>query len=83
MIEAGEGSANLIDLAKNIMAKDKVLYHGHAILAIGARTEAIAEQALDLVKVEYELLPPVMDIKDAIKADASFVKRTAFYRRAY
>ncbi|MFN3236558.1 MAG: xanthine dehydrogenase family protein molybdopterin-binding subunit [Pseudomonadales bacterium] len=77
-IEAGEGSANLIDLAKNILAKDKVLYHGHAILAIAARTEAIAEQALDLVKVEYEVLPPVMDVRDAIAADAPLLNEKLF-----
>jgi CO/xanthine dehydrogenase Mo-binding subunit len=77
-IEAGEGSANLIDLAKNILAKDKVLYHGHAILAIAARTEAIAEQALDLVKVDYEVLPPVMDVRDAIQADAPLLNENLF-----
>ncbi len=77
-IEAGEGSANLIDLAKNILAKDKVLYHGHAIVAIAARTEAIAERALDLVEVEYEVLPPVMDVRDAIQADATLLNENLF-----
>lgn len=77
-IESGEGSANLIDLASNILAKDKVLYHGHAILAIAARTEAIAERALDLVKVEYEVLPPVMDIRDAIASDAPLLNEKLF-----
>ncbi len=70
VIEAGEGSSNLVDLARNILAQDKVLYHGHAILAIGATTEAIAEQAIDLVKIEYEVLEPVLDVNDAIKPDA-------------
>jgi CO/xanthine dehydrogenase Mo-binding subunit len=77
-IEAGEGSANLIDLASNILAKDKVLYHGHAILAIAARTEAIAEQALELVEVEYEVLPPVLDVRDAIADGATLLNENLF-----
>lgn len=68
--EAGEGSADLLDLARNILADEKVLYHGHAICAVAARTEAIAEQALDLIEVEYEKLPPVMTMDDAMKDDA-------------
>lgn len=77
-IEAGEGSANLIDLASNILAKDKVLYHGHAILAIAARTEAIAEQALDLVKVEYDVLQPVLDVRDAVADGAPLLNENLF-----
>lgn len=77
-IEAGEGSSNLIDLARNILAKDKVLYHGHAIVAVAGRTEAIAEQALDLIKVEYDVLPPVMDIRDAIADNAPLLHEDMF-----
>ena len=77
-IEAGEGSSNLIDLSKNILAKDKVLYHGHAILGLAAKTEAIAEQALDLIKVEYEVLTPVMDVRDAIAEGATLLHEDLF-----
>ncbi|MCB1644420.1 MAG: xanthine dehydrogenase family protein molybdopterin-binding subunit [Pseudomonadales bacterium] len=69
-IQAGEGSANLIDLASNILAKNKVLYHGHAVAAVAAKTEALAEQALALIEVEYEVLPPVMTALAAMAADA-------------
>ncbi|MCB1693863.1 MAG: xanthine dehydrogenase family protein molybdopterin-binding subunit, partial [Pseudomonadales bacterium] len=68
--EAGEGSTDLLDLARNVLAKDKVLYQGHAICAIAAKSEAIAEQALTLVDVEYEVLPHVLDVYDAMKPDA-------------
>jgi CO/xanthine dehydrogenase Mo-binding subunit len=78
VIEAGEGSATLVDLARNILAKDKVLYHGHAILGVSARTEAIAEQAIDLIKVEYELMPPVMDVRDAIADNAPLLHDNMF-----
>lgn len=77
-IEAGEGSSNLVDLGQNIFAKDKVLYHGHAILAVAARTEAIADQAIDLIKIEYEVLSPVMDIHDAIADGAAVLHDNMF-----
>ncbi|HKI75100.1 MAG TPA: xanthine dehydrogenase family protein molybdopterin-binding subunit [Pseudomonadales bacterium] len=69
-IEAGEAALDLLDLARNILAKDKVLYDGHAVCAVAARTEAIAEEALALIDVEYEVLPHVMDVRDAMKPDA-------------
>ena len=46
----------------NILAKDKALYHGHAIASVAARTEAAAEEALALIEVDYEVLQPVMSI---------------------
>lgn len=78
VVATGEGSSNLLDLANNILAKDKVLYHGHAILAIGARTAAIAEQALGLVEIEYEVLKPVLDVNDAMAADAPVLHDNMF-----
>ena len=46
-IQSGEGAIDSLDLGRNVLARDKVLYHGHAIVAIAAKTEAIAEKALD------------------------------------
>ena len=69
-IEGGEGSSTLLDLARNILARDKVLYHGHAVVAIAAKTAAIAEQALALVEIDYEILTPVLDVRTAMAADA-------------
>src|SRR5207237_396845 len=48
---------NLWDLSRNCMAKGKALYEGHAVAAVAATSPAIAEQALDLIEVEYEVLP--------------------------
>ncbi len=69
-INAGEGSADVLDLARNCLADDKVLYHGHAIAAIAARTERAAQDALSLIDVQYEVLKPVMDVEDAMQPDA-------------
>jgi CO/xanthine dehydrogenase Mo-binding subunit len=61
---------NLWDLSRNCMAKGKALYEGHAVAAVAATSQAIAEQALDLIEVEYEVLPHVMDVEAAMADDA-------------
>jgi CO/xanthine dehydrogenase Mo-binding subunit len=66
----GEGPMNFRDLSYNCMARGKVLYDGHAVAAVAATTPAIAEEALDLIEVQYEVLPYVIDVEDAMKPDA-------------
>src|SRR6516225_10706237 len=61
---------NLWDLSRNCMAKGKALYEGHAVAAVAATSPAIAEEALDLIEVEYEVLPHVMDVEAAMAPDA-------------
>ncbi|MFZ0888906.1 MAG: xanthine dehydrogenase family protein molybdopterin-binding subunit [Candidatus Binataceae bacterium] len=67
---AGELAMNPYYLAQNILARDKVLYDGHAIAALAATSPHIAEEALRLIEVEYEPLRPVMTVDDAMKPDA-------------
>ncbi len=76
--EMGEDSANLRELRDNIIAHDKVLYHGHAVAAVAATTPHIAEEAAALIKIEYEVLPPVMDPREAMKADAPLLHDNLF-----
>ena len=57
-------------MCRNVMARDKVLFHGHPLAAVAATTEAIAEEACNLIEVDYEILPWAIDIEDAIKPDA-------------
>src|SRR3984893_14895337 len=57
-------------LSMNILAHDKVLYDGHAIAAVAATSIHIAEEALRLIEVDYEVLPPVMSVDDAMKKNA-------------
>jgi len=52
--------------ANNFLAGDKVLYKGHAVAAVAAVDSNSAEAALALIKVEYEELPPVINVKDAM-----------------
>jgi carbon-monoxide dehydrogenase large subunit len=48
------------------VAVSKVCYVGDAVAVIVAETEAAAKDAADLVAVEYEDLPPVIDLEDAL-----------------
>ena len=70
-------------LSNNIMAQDKVLYKGHAIAAVAATNAHTAEEALDLIDVEYEVLPPVMRAREAMAEDATLVhERLAAFQTA-
>jgi CO/xanthine dehydrogenase Mo-binding subunit len=68
--EAGESASNLRDLSLNCMARGKVLYDGHALAAVAATSSAIADEAIDLITVEYEVLPHVIDVEAAMAPDA-------------
>jgi xanthine dehydrogenase molybdenum-binding subunit len=68
--ELGEGSVNLRYQSSNVMARDKVLYHGHAVAAVAADSPHVAEEALALIKVDYEVLPHVLDVQAAMQDDA-------------
>jgi CO/xanthine dehydrogenase Mo-binding subunit len=61
---------NFWHMTRNIMAREKALYEGHAIAAVAATSGSIAEQALALIKVDYEVLPHVIDVDAAMAPDA-------------
>lgn len=54
----------------NVLASDKVLYRGHAIAAVAATNPHIAEAALSLIDVEYEVLAAVTEVRASMKDDA-------------
>ncbi|MDP3516810.1 MAG: xanthine dehydrogenase family protein molybdopterin-binding subunit [Pseudohongiella sp.] len=58
------------DMSANILAREKVLYEGHAIAAIAAIDEMTAQQALSLIEVDYAVLPHVIDLQQAMEPDA-------------
>ncbi|MEX0739454.1 MAG: xanthine dehydrogenase family protein molybdopterin-binding subunit [Pseudohongiella sp.] len=58
------------DLSANILARGKVLYEGHAIAAVAAVDTESAQRALQLIDVEYEVLPHVIDVQQAMEPDA-------------
>src|SRR5215472_12900314 len=70
IVPTGEMQVNLRDVTRNIMAREKALYEGHAVAAVAATSEAVAKQALDLIKVDYKVLPHVIDVAEAMKPNA-------------
>ena len=61
---------NLGFLSTNVLARGKALYKGHAIAGVAAISPHVAEQALELIKVDYEVLPPVLSADEAMKPGA-------------
>ena len=53
-----------------IFCRDRVRYVGDPVAGVAAATEEIAEQALELIDVEYEVLPPVLDPEYGASPDA-------------
>jgi xanthine dehydrogenase molybdenum-binding subunit len=68
--ELGEGAINLRHLSCNTLAREKALYCGHAVAAVAAVSPHVAEEALALIKVDYQPLPHVTDVQAAMKDGA-------------
>ena len=66
----GEGATDFRDLALNVMARDKALYHGHPVAAVAATSVHIAEEACKKIAVDYEVLTPVLSLDQALAKDA-------------
>ncbi len=66
------------DILVNIMARKKALYEGHAVAAVAATSTIIAKKALRLIKVEYEVLPHVTDVDEAMKEGAPLLHDDMF-----
>ncbi len=58
------------DIARENLADGKVLFHSQGVAAVAAKTEDLARQAAAKIKIEYEALPHVMTIDEAIADDA-------------
>src|SRR5215510_622117 len=70
VVQMGELPMNPRYMAMNLMAQDKALYDGHAVAAVAATSPHIAEEAVKLIKVEYEVLPHVLDVRTAMAEGA-------------
>jgi len=56
-----------------VFAQDHVRFVGEQVAAVIARTPAVAKEAARLVKVEYEVLKPVLDVETALEEDARLI----------
>src|SRR5882672_5777428 len=77
-IPAGEMMMNYKDVVRNVMAREKALYEGHAVAAVAATSTAIARRALKLIDVKYEVLPHVIDVVEAMRPDATLLHDDLF-----
>ena len=73
-VPAGEMMVNYRDITRNVMAREKVLYEGHALAAVAAVNAIVARQALALIQVDYEVLPHVLDVVEAMKPEAVLIQ---------
>ena len=72
---------NYRDMARNVMARDKVLYDGHAVAAVAATSAASPSAALKLIEVDYEVLPHVTDVEEAMAPGRAAAARRHVHRR--
>src|SRR4029077_4037896 len=61
---------NFWHITRNVMAREKALYEGHAVAAVAAISKSVAEEAASLIEIDYEVLAHVIDVDEAMKPDA-------------
>ncbi len=72
------GDDALFAILDNCMAREKALYDGHAVAAVAAIDAKVAKEALKLIEVEYEVLPHVTDVDEAVRPDAPVIDDQVF-----
>ena len=72
------GDSAMYDMLDNCMAREKALYDGHAVAAVAAVDARTAREALKLIEVDYEVLPHVTDVDEAVKPTAPVLRDTVF-----
>jgi 4-hydroxybenzoyl-CoA reductase subunit alpha len=64
------------------LATDKVRYAGDPVAAVAAASESLAEQALGLIDVDYEILKPILTIEDALASNVESERIHTWNRHA-
>jgi carbon-monoxide dehydrogenase large subunit len=57
-----------------VLATDKVRFHGQEVAFVVAEDRYSARDALELIEVDYEVLPPVIDARRALDVDAAVIR---------
>ena len=71
MVSDGEGGFTDVGrLRDNVLAGGKALYKGHAIAGVAASSSHVAEEAVSLIDVKYDVLAPVMTAPQGMEKDA-------------
>jgi CO/xanthine dehydrogenase Mo-binding subunit len=70
IVDLGEETANLKYMRDNVLATDRVLYKGHPVAAVAAINVHVAEEALALIEVDYEVRQAVTEVREAMQDGA-------------
>ncbi|MEK7407221.1 MAG: xanthine dehydrogenase family protein molybdopterin-binding subunit, partial [Acidobacteriota bacterium] len=70
VVELAEGALPLSYVRANVLAAGKALYKGHAVAAVAAVSPHVAEEAAGLIEVDYDVLPCVVTVLDAMRDGA-------------
>ncbi|MBI4298308.1 MAG: xanthine dehydrogenase family protein molybdopterin-binding subunit [Chloroflexi bacterium] len=76
----GELTMDLGQIRKLLLADGKTLFDGHAIAAVAATSLEIAEQALELINVDYEILPVIENALQAMRPDTPLIHPDLYTR---
>ena len=68
--ELGGDYGRLKFASDHMIASDKALFKGHPVAAVAAVNAHVAESALALIEVDYEVLPAVVDVREAMQDGA-------------
>ena len=68
--ELGGDYGRLKFASDHMIASDKALFKGHPVAAVAAVNAHVAESAMALIEVDYEVLPAVVDVREAMQEDA-------------
>lgn len=77
-MQSGDIVVNYAAISAAVMARGTVFYDGQPVAAVAARDLAVAKAALDLIEVDYEVLPFVVDVASAMEPDAPVLHETLF-----
>ena len=66
---AAQGEGGVVE-RDNLLAREKVLYSGHAVAAVAATSPHLAAEALEHIRVTYDVLPHVLDARQAMAEGA-------------
>ena len=71
--QQGSSKVGIYMVDRSIIAVDTVRFYGEVVAAVAADSIEIAAQAVELIEVEYQVLPPVQDVQEAVKPGAQLV----------
>jgi len=77
-VPGGEVELAVKTFSPVVMARGKAVYHGQAVAAVAATSPELAAAAAGLVKVNYEVLPHVLDMHAALRDDAPLLHDDVF-----